>query len=119
MHELGRERDQYVARSVGPEGRIWVMIRESFRLESSTEPQCFFTDDSVLTIALAVSILTGTPYVANLQTISGVHRAMLSASPEGLATPLKAEAMCRLCRLGFRLQNSILLAEKSGRRRLH
>lgn len=31
-------------------------------------PKCFFTDDSVLSIALADSILTGTPYVANLKT---------------------------------------------------
>lgn len=30
-------------------------------------PQCFFTDDSVLTVALADSILTGTPYVDNLK----------------------------------------------------
>jgi len=30
--------------------------------------RCFFTDDSVLTIALADSILTGTPYVDNLRT---------------------------------------------------
>lgn len=30
-------------------------------------PSCFFTDDSVLTIALADSILTGTPYVENLK----------------------------------------------------
>ena len=30
-------------------------------------PKCFFTDDSVLTIALADSILTGTPYVENLK----------------------------------------------------
>jgi ADP-ribosylglycohydrolase len=29
---------------------------------------CFFTDDSILTIALADSILTGTPYVKNLKT---------------------------------------------------
>jgi len=31
-------------------------------------PKCDFTDDSVLTIALADSILTGTPYVENLRT---------------------------------------------------
>ncbi len=30
--------------------------------------RCFFTDDSILTIALADSILTGTPYVDNLKT---------------------------------------------------
>lgn len=30
-------------------------------------PRCFFTDDSVLTIALADTILTGTPYVQNLK----------------------------------------------------
>ena len=30
-------------------------------------PQCFFTDDSVLTIALADSILTSTPYADNLR----------------------------------------------------
>jgi len=30
--------------------------------------QCFFTDDSVLTIALADALLTGTPYVQNLKT---------------------------------------------------
>jgi len=30
-------------------------------------PKCFFTDDSVLTVALADSILTGTPYVKNLK----------------------------------------------------
>lgn len=29
--------------------------------------QCFFTDDSILTIALADTILTGTPYVENLK----------------------------------------------------
>lgn len=29
---------------------------------------CFFTDDTVLTVALADSILTGTPYVNNLKT---------------------------------------------------
>ena len=29
---------------------------------------CFFTDDTVLTVALADSILTGTPYVDNLKT---------------------------------------------------
>jgi ADP-ribosylglycohydrolase len=29
--------------------------------------QCFFTDDSVLTIALADTILIGTPYVENLK----------------------------------------------------
>lgn len=29
--------------------------------------KCFFTDDSILTIALADSILTGTPYVDNLK----------------------------------------------------
>jgi ADP-ribosylglycohydrolase len=29
--------------------------------------RCFFTDDSILTIALADSILTGTPYVENLK----------------------------------------------------
>lgn len=27
-------------------------------------PRCFFTDDTVLTVALADSILTGTPYVS-------------------------------------------------------
>lgn len=31
-------------------------------------PKCFFTDDSVLTVALADTILTGTPYVENLKT---------------------------------------------------
>jgi ADP-ribosylglycohydrolase len=30
-------------------------------------PNCFFTDDSVLTVALADSILTGTPYGKNLK----------------------------------------------------
>jgi len=30
--------------------------------------RCFFTDDSILTIALADTILTGTPYVDNLKT---------------------------------------------------
>ncbi|HOW97698.1 MAG TPA: ADP-ribosylglycohydrolase family protein [Kiritimatiellia bacterium] len=30
-------------------------------------PQCFFTDDSVLTVALADAILTGTPYAQNLK----------------------------------------------------
>ena len=30
--------------------------------------QCFFTDDSVLTIALADTLLTGKPYVQNLKT---------------------------------------------------
>ncbi|MBF2020212.1 MAG: ADP-ribosylglycohydrolase family protein [Hydrococcus sp. C42_A2020_068] len=30
--------------------------------------RCFFTDDSILTIALADTILTGTPYVENLKT---------------------------------------------------
>ena len=30
--------------------------------------RCFFTDDSILTIALADSILTGTPYAENLKT---------------------------------------------------
>jgi ADP-ribosylglycohydrolase len=30
-------------------------------------PKCFFTDDTVLTVALADSILTGTPYVDNLK----------------------------------------------------
>lgn len=30
--------------------------------------QCFFTDDSVLTIALADTILTGAPYIENLKT---------------------------------------------------
>ncbi len=29
---------------------------------------CFFTDDSILTVALADTILTGTPYVENLRT---------------------------------------------------
>ena len=29
-------------------------------------PDCFFTDDTVLTVALADTILTGTPYVENL-----------------------------------------------------
>src|SRR5574344_623568 len=29
--------------------------------------RCFFTDDSILTIALADTILTGTPYVENLK----------------------------------------------------
>jgi ADP-ribosylglycohydrolase len=33
-------------------------------------PKCFFTDDSVLTITLADTILTGTPCVSNLQTRS-------------------------------------------------
>jgi ADP-ribosylglycohydrolase len=31
-------------------------------------PQCFFTDDTILTVALADSIMTGTPYVDNLKT---------------------------------------------------
>ena len=31
-------------------------------------PQCRFTDDTVLTVALADTLLTGTPYVANLKT---------------------------------------------------
>ena len=31
-------------------------------------PQCFFTDDTILTVALAYSIMTGTPYVDNLKT---------------------------------------------------
>ncbi len=39
--------------------------RKEFPLFS---PRCFFTDDSVLTIALADTILTGTPYVQNLKT---------------------------------------------------
>jgi len=30
-------------------------------------PRCFFTDDTVLTVALADSIMTGTPYVGNLK----------------------------------------------------
>ncbi|MCX7113096.1 MAG: ADP-ribosylglycohydrolase family protein [Proteobacteria bacterium] len=30
--------------------------------------KCFFTDDSILTIALADTILTGTPYIENLKT---------------------------------------------------
>ena len=30
-------------------------------------PKCFFTDDTVLTVALADSVLTGTPYVDNLK----------------------------------------------------
>jgi ADP-ribosylglycohydrolase len=30
-------------------------------------PECFFTDDSVLTVALADTILTGRPYVENLR----------------------------------------------------
>ena len=30
--------------------------------------RCFFTDDSILTIALADTILTGTPYAKNLKT---------------------------------------------------
>lgn len=30
--------------------------------------KCFFTDDSILTVALADTILTGTPYVDNLKT---------------------------------------------------
>ena len=30
-------------------------------------PSCFFTDDSVLTVALADTILTGTPYAENLK----------------------------------------------------
>jgi ADP-ribosylglycohydrolase len=30
--------------------------------------KCFFTDDSVLTAALADTILTGTPYAENLKT---------------------------------------------------
>jgi len=30
-------------------------------------PKCFFTDDSILTIALADSLLSGTPYVENLK----------------------------------------------------
>ena len=30
--------------------------------------RCFFTDDSILTIALADTILTGTPYIENLKT---------------------------------------------------
>ncbi|HNX98982.1 MAG TPA: ADP-ribosylglycohydrolase family protein [Candidatus Aminicenantes bacterium] len=30
-------------------------------------PKCFFTDDSVLTVSLADSILTGTPYAENLK----------------------------------------------------
>jgi ADP-ribosylglycohydrolase len=30
-------------------------------------PECFFTDDTVLTVALADSILTGTPYTDNLK----------------------------------------------------
>lgn len=32
-------------------------------------PGCFFTDDTVLTVALADSILTGMPYVENLKTL--------------------------------------------------
>jgi ADP-ribosylglycohydrolase len=35
------------------------------------DSKCFFTDDSVLTIALADSILTGTPYVENLDMFYG------------------------------------------------
>jgi len=35
--------------------------------------RCRFTDDSVLTIALADSILTGTPYVKNLRTFYGLY----------------------------------------------
>ena len=38
---------------------------KGFPLFSKT---CFFTDDSILTIALADSILTGMPYVENLKT---------------------------------------------------
>ena len=33
-------------------------------------PNCFFTDDSVLTIALADTILSGTPYVESLKTFA-------------------------------------------------
>ena len=33
-------------------------------------PKCFFTDDTVLTVALADSILTGAPYVKNLKKFS-------------------------------------------------
>ena len=32
------------------------------------DPRCCFTDDTVLTVALADSILTGTPYIDNLKT---------------------------------------------------
>ena len=31
--------------------------------------RCFFTDDTVLTVALAYSILTDTPYVDNLKKV--------------------------------------------------
>jgi ADP-ribosylglycohydrolase len=33
--------------------------------------RCFYTDDSILTVALADTILTGTPYVENLKTFYG------------------------------------------------
>ncbi|HEB13138.1 MAG TPA: ADP-ribosylglycohydrolase family protein [Actinobacteria bacterium] len=43
----------------------WDNIKtKSFDLFST---QCFFTDDTVLTVALADTILTGTPYVDNLK----------------------------------------------------
>ena len=35
--------------------------------------RCFFTDDSILTIALADTIITGTPYAENLKTFYGWH----------------------------------------------
>jgi ADP-ribosylglycohydrolase len=44
----------------------WHNIKtKKFELFSS---RCFFTDDSILTIALADSIMSGTPYVENLKT---------------------------------------------------
>ncbi len=52
---------------------------------------CFFTDDSILTVALADTILTGTPYVENLKTFyhwypnggygGGFHRWAQSPDP--------------------------------------
>ena len=35
--------------------------------------KCFFTDDSVLTIALADTILSGTPYAENLKTFCDLY----------------------------------------------
>lgn len=58
-------------------GDIAGSIYEWHNVKSKDVPlfteKCFFTDDSVLTVALADTILTGTPYVENLQTFCDLY----------------------------------------------
>lgn len=86
----------------------WDNIKtKKFRLFS---PRCFFTDDSVLTAALADSILTGTPYAENLKAFyrwypragfgSDFHRWARRGSPEPYNSWGNGAAM-RISPVGF------------------